>query len=104
MQAVSEMKRGFVAFMKDETGASTIEYIVGAAVMALLAAGVYTKLKDKINTAIPTPLPRIVLPQPDLVDLSCPFGIVRQKPFYEMLKLPPPLSGVRVKGREKVSE
>ena len=54
MQAVSEMKRGFVAFMKDETGASTIEYIVGAAVMALLAAGVYTKLKDKINTAADT--------------------------------------------------
>jgi len=41
-------------FFRDETGASTIEYVIGAAVMALLAAGVYSKLKTSINGAADT--------------------------------------------------
>lgn len=42
------------AFFQDETGASTIEYVIGAAVMALLAAGVYSKLKSSIDSAADT--------------------------------------------------
>lgn len=41
-------------FFRDETGASTIEYVIGAAVMALLAVGVYSKLKSSINDAADT--------------------------------------------------
>ena len=58
--------------------------------------------EHKVNTAIPTPLPRIVVPQPDFIYLGCPLRIVLQKPLYEMLKLSPPLSGIRIKGRQEV--
>src|SRR5262245_40992606 len=36
-------------------------------------------LEDKINAAIPTPLPRVVVPQPDVIYLGCPLRIVLQK-------------------------
>jgi hypothetical protein len=61
-------------------------------------------LKDKIDTAISTPLPWIFLPQPDFIYLGCPLGIVLQKPFYEMLKLPSSLCCVGMKGCQKVCE
>jgi len=47
-------KHAFKQFMSDEKGASTIEYVIGAAVMALLAAGVYSKLKASIDSAADT--------------------------------------------------
>lgn len=61
-------------------------------------------LKDKIDAAVSAPAPWIVVPQPDLVDLSGPFWVFGKEPLHEAFELLPTLVGVGMQRANKSFE
>ena len=58
----------------------------------------------KVDTGVSAPPARPVFPQPNLAKLACVFGIVRQVPLANALKLPAPPNWVGVKSAQEISE
>jgi Flp pilus assembly pilin Flp len=46
------MKKFFVELLKDESGLTTIEYVVGAAVVVVMAGAVFGSLQTALQTKL----------------------------------------------------
>ena len=87
-----------------------IDIVFGDVVVGRVALGLHCPVfavlvaEHQVNAAVRAPALRPFFPQPDLIDLGCPFGIGLEEPFDEVLELLAALERVGVEAVVEVGK